>query len=588
MDLQPTQEQQSVLDAPERLIKINARAGTGKTSTLLMLAKKYAKARILYLVYNKKAQTEARSTFPGNVTVHTVHSLAYRSTPSKRHQRGWKPIVDFTPAGLLPEFEEFNDKQHELASMSYNFLTYYLNSPTHDIEKAAGQFADRHLSKTMIELFKPAVPSIIDTFKKIFESWRERGECVHDYYLKLFHKTGNFLLQLNQYDIILVDEGQDLSPIMSDVLSKCDKKVILVGDPHQQIYRFRYAVDAMQTHSSDVNLELSMSFRFGTSVAETVSKLITEAKNEKEFSIQGNSQVKSTVSFYRDRDLLSIVQRFKGIAILSRTNLNLFTKAIQLRKDGIPFIFERDVTPQMLRTLDVYWLSLGDNEKIRDPFIKSFKTLDHLEHHASEMDDREFSQMAKVVRDYVKDLPNIIFDLIKIHKDNTQKANTDAVILSTIHSSKGQEYDHVIIGSDLPYFLSEDTEQEEETFLEEVNIAYVALTRVKQQLFLPTDFKTLFNREWQDYISKFKSLGKSTKISSHTSKSLRRKQRQTPIIEDSAKRTPGPTKKISNGSRVRVANGEGIVIDINPNKCLINLDSQEANVWEEIRNINLI
>ena len=204
------------------------------------------------------------------------------------------------------------------------------------------------------------------------------------------------------------------------------------------------------------------------------------------------------------------------------------------------------------------------------------------------MDDREFSQMAKVVRDYAKDLPNVIFDLIKTHKNNTQKANTDAVILSTIHSSKGQEYDHVIIGSDLPYFLSEYMEQEEETLLEEVNIAYVALTRVKQQLFLPTDFKTLFSREWQDYISKFKSLGKSPKVSSRTSSSARRKKRQTAIIEDSAKRTPGPTTKISNGSRVRVASGEGIVIDINPNKCLINLDSQEANVWEEIRNINLI
>ena len=585
MDLHPTQEQQAVLDAPERLIKINARAGTGKTSTLRMLAKKHANSRILYLVYNKKAQTEARSIFPGNVTVHTVHSLAYRSTPSKRHQRGWKPIFDFTPARLLPEFEEFNDQQHELASMSYNFLTYYLNSPTHDIKKAAEQFADRHLSKTMTELFKLAIPTIIDTFKKIFESWRERGECVHDYYLKLFHKTGNFLLQLNQYDIILVDEGQDLSPIMSDVLKKCDKKVILVGDPHQQIYRFRYAVDAMQTHSSDVNLELSMSFRFGASIAETVSKLITEAKNEQGFSIQGNSQVKSNVSFYKDRDLLSLVRRFKGLAILSRTNLNLFTKAIQLRKDGIPFTFERDVTPQMLRTLDVYWLSIGNNEKIRDLFIKSFKTLEHLEHHASEMDDREFSQMAKVVRDYAKDLPNIIFDLIKIHKNNTQEANLEAVVLSTIHSSKGQEYNHVIIGSDLPHFLSEDTEQEEETFLEEVNVAYVAFTRVKQQLFLPTDFKTLLNRGWQDYINKFKSVNNSSNRSSRRSTSSSKKKHLASAIDSPKNVSHPPTKIISNGTHVTVPNGEGIVIEIKPGECLINLNDQEANIWEKIGNI---
>ncbi len=553
-----------------------------------MLAEKHSSAQILYLVYNKKAQKKARSTFPKNVTVHTIHSLAYRYTQSKRYQRSWQPIVNFTPATLLPEFEEFKDQQHELASISYNFLTFYLNSPIHGIEKAAQEFSDRLLADTMVEIFNHALEKIIDIFKKIFESWKERGECVHDYYLKLFHKTGNFLLQLNRYDIILVDEGQDLSPIMSDVLSKCHRKVILVGDPHQQIYRFRYAVDAMQTHSSDINLELSKSFRFGPSVAETVSKLITEAKNEKGFSIQGNTQVNSGVSFYRDRDLLSIINRHKKIAILSRTNLNLFTKAIQLRKKDVPFTFERDVTPQMLRTLDVYWLSIGDKEKIRDPFIKSFTTIEHLEHHASEMDNREFSQMAKTVRDYAKDLPNIVFDLIKIHKDNAQKTNINAVTLSTIHSAKGQEYNHVIIGSDLPYFLNEDAEKEEEIFLEEINIAYVALTRVKEQLFLPNEFKTILTRGWQDYVGNFKSAIQSTNKISRSPASQRSKRHRKSKAEESRALAPAPIKQISAGSRVRVANGAGVVIDIDPSRCLIDLDGQEANVWEEIKNINLL
>ena len=54
MNLKPTHEQQAILNAPERLMKVNARAGTGKTSTLLMLAEKHSSAQILYLVYNKK------------------------------------------------------------------------------------------------------------------------------------------------------------------------------------------------------------------------------------------------------------------------------------------------------------------------------------------------------------------------------------------------------------------------------------------------------------------------------------------------------------------------------------------------------
>lgn len=78
--MQPTEEQQAILNATGRVIRVNARAGTGKTTTLRMLSEKYADKKILYLVFNRKAREEAQSKFPPNVKVKTVHSLAREGT----------------------------------------------------------------------------------------------------------------------------------------------------------------------------------------------------------------------------------------------------------------------------------------------------------------------------------------------------------------------------------------------------------------------------------------------------------------------------------------------------------------------------
>jgi F-box protein, helicase, 18 len=55
--LTPTDEQRAILEARGRILKINARAGTGKTTTLRMLAEKFSDQRILYLVFNRRTST---------------------------------------------------------------------------------------------------------------------------------------------------------------------------------------------------------------------------------------------------------------------------------------------------------------------------------------------------------------------------------------------------------------------------------------------------------------------------------------------------------------------------------------------------
>ena len=61
-------------------IKIESFAGTGKTTTLEKIFEHFPEKQILYLVFNKDMQKEAKSRMKKfrNVKVSTIHSLAYQ------------------------------------------------------------------------------------------------------------------------------------------------------------------------------------------------------------------------------------------------------------------------------------------------------------------------------------------------------------------------------------------------------------------------------------------------------------------------------------------------------------------------------
>jgi hypothetical protein len=77
----PTSEQVRAVDLFKTgtSLKINAFAGTGKTTTLEYLAASNQKQGI-YLAFNKSIAAEASGRFPPSVQCRTTHSLAYRAT----------------------------------------------------------------------------------------------------------------------------------------------------------------------------------------------------------------------------------------------------------------------------------------------------------------------------------------------------------------------------------------------------------------------------------------------------------------------------------------------------------------------------
>lgn len=76
--MQPTPEQQRIVDSDARPLVVEAGAGAAKTTTLGLYAAARPRRRVLYLAFNKSIQLEAAARMAGNVVCRTTHSIAWR------------------------------------------------------------------------------------------------------------------------------------------------------------------------------------------------------------------------------------------------------------------------------------------------------------------------------------------------------------------------------------------------------------------------------------------------------------------------------------------------------------------------------
>ena len=77
-------------------LRIDAYAGTGKTSTLQLLAGSSAQ-RGLYLAFNRSIAEDARARFPQQVACATSHSIAFRGIRRHFGLPEWKLMGTLTP-----------------------------------------------------------------------------------------------------------------------------------------------------------------------------------------------------------------------------------------------------------------------------------------------------------------------------------------------------------------------------------------------------------------------------------------------------------------------------------------------------------
>lgn len=475
----PTDEQYAIEGAfqENRFTTIQAKSGSGKTSTLYMLANG-TDDKILYLAFNKSMAEEARRKMPDNVECRTLHSICYQQLDqSLRHKLTRPEGAYVNVAGTGNEIAKKFKINNLIDKNGKTLLTRAMIGLM--IKQTVGKFEfsdDAHLGRKHFPTVHLAdikrkninenklITEVVTYAKQL---WRERTDpksetiMTHDTYVKLFELSGKDL----GYDIIFGDEFQDVNPAFLSILrnAKSAKRIVVVGDEFQSIYQFRGSQNMMkETSTYGVELPLTACFRFGQKVAD-IANMILEDKEPLAHPLVGKGYDTSVGSYVSD-----MVDYTKPYTIIFRKNLTLLMEAMDRIADGEEIIINVDTKDFISMVDSVNALRRGDIEKVKHETVLPYANWDEFVECAES--DPDAKRLLNVV---VSGKANTIAHTLRTHRNSP----TAKVTLTTAHKSKGLEWDQVVVANDFP--SNYDKKTGEWVGLEEAerNLLYVAHTR---------------------------------------------------------------------------------------------------------------
>lgn len=465
-----TAEQELILERARSTtdnLAIEARAGGAKTTTLVEIARVLQDKSILALAFNKRIAVEMNERLPENATAKTLNALgdaAIRSFRGKFHKLEDKKCYELLTAIIRKLDDEEQEEAYEYFSETLKAIREaksqgYIPEGVHPMMKSLFTAEDffSGLDEEPSDLQKDLINKVLrQSLKMAFdEGFLDFADQI---YISTLHKSISF----PRFDVVLVDEAQDLSVLNHVMLSKIVRgstRLIAVGDPCQAIYGFRGAdEDSMQSLTERFNLStlyLTICFRCAPEIVENVR---WRAPDMTAFPSIPSGAVHHLESW-------SLSQIEDGDAIICRNNAPLFSIAVKLLAAGrSPELFSGDIIPGLVKVMK----KLG---KGNTPAAEALAAL-------ADWKDKETSRSRS---------PSTVTDkadCIRVFLDTTETlgeaitkmeaiaAMKGRIKLLTVHKSKGLEFDTVWI---LDKRLMRSKGQD-------LNVRYVAETRARRTL----------------------------------------------------------------------------------------------------------
>ncbi|MEU3002233.1 MULTISPECIES: UvrD-helicase domain-containing protein [unclassified Streptomyces] len=468
----PTDEQTAAADrfhASDHLA-LQAGAGTGKTSTLALLAHS-TRRRGRYIAYNKAIAQEAATRFPSTVTCKTAHALAYAAVGHRYRARLNSPRQPSWKTGHhLGITKTLRIGDRDLSPRTLSYAT--LRTITRFCHSADPALTDHHVPPLRNledaghhrELTALVLPFARKAWADLQNPHAGAVRFDHDHYLKIWALTQPRI----PADFLLLDEAQDTNPVVEQVFNaqRNHAQLVMVGDSAQAIYQWRGARDIM-TAFRGTELTLSRSFRFGPDLAAEANRWLSIATAP--LRLAGTDAIPTTLGPVDQPD-----------AILCRTNVGAMRQVMQLLDTDHRVALTGG--GESLRALARAADDLRAGRRTFHPELLLFPTWGDLQDYAAnDPAGRDLQPLVDLVDTHGTDAI-----LNAVHRLNPE--NTADVTVSTAHKSKGREWASVKIADD--FTPPRDTDQKDDhgqpvpgpVDKAEARLAYVAVTRARQRL----------------------------------------------------------------------------------------------------------
>jgi len=456
-----TREQGGVVVSQGKNIKVVARAGSGKTKLAMAYTAARPKARGLYLAFGKPTQLEASSRLRAlsvNTEARTGHSLAWGGFGSKLEAACKLSSNGSLRTGITAQLLGVN---WTIAKAVNETVKNYMCS-------ADKLVSDKHLpDERDCPIVRSAAGMVMDNasrfWNRLIDLNDQEAKAVPDVYIKQWANSDPVL----DYDFILFDECQDANPLMSHLVDQqnhCSR--LYIGDPHQAIYGFRGAVDAMSHLKVDETHNLTASFRFAHNIGVLASTFLSHWKQEP-LPLRGLGAGGRIVPGDQQ-------------AYLARTVAGLIGKGFELHMKGQKLHWVKGFEDYRIAPIqEAYRLYKGESSgSFQDPVLKLMKSWSELEDYVEATGDAEAGSVFKLIEQYKDEIPNII-DTLK--REQVRDSKSAPFVLTTAHKAKGLEWPVVRLINDFFSFKdpSDGTKWQHPSRIDpqEANLMYVTLTR---------------------------------------------------------------------------------------------------------------
>ena len=527
-------EQENIILSNEENILILACPGSGKTHTIIS---KYIYIinnniidpnTIILLTYTKKAANElltrinnCTNTLP--LYVGTLHGFSYKILKDN------KIIKDQIIINEIESFEILNkiiDKNNNIDFKNiFNKIStvYPIN-------------IKQFLKNTIYEIHSNYIIHIYKLYQK-----KKKKESLLDYNDLLIELCK--FLDKNEISVkyIFFDEYQDINEIQHYILNKLliNSKIMIVGDDAQSIYSFRGSNIKYILNICPLKFKtyyLTYNYRSTLSIINFYQNIINNNNNQIKKSINSiYSEItnKPSIICFKSKYLqynwiIEDIAILNNVAILAKNNYSLNYIELQLIKLNIKYIrhnnsilnkyhikiflawniilINKNSILHWNKILELYKIPIEINEinevinssnEIIEEIYKNYKILKLINSNndrfnfilkllISYFDINEINEIEQLINYFnLNDID--IINFINNEMNINDEINDKTIYLSTIHSSKGLEWDNVYIID----FDNNQTHKNDKNYIDEFNnieedrrLLYVGASRAKKQLII--------------------------------------------------------------------------------------------------------
>jgi DNA helicase-2/ATP-dependent DNA helicase PcrA len=482
---------------PRRSLIVDAKAGSGKSTTALELMKLLSRhgLSMAYTTFNTAPKDEFKlrvqdAKLP--VSVESAHAFGRRALANSGckclcNEKGRFGKVSTTISRLLDTL----DPKHPLLQYTTVISTLVNYAKDAGIGLAScADISDASAWHSIIEHHQLECEGYEELVVEYAQETLRRSNAEKDIidfadmlYLPLLRGC-----QFEQYDYLFIDEAQDTNTVRRMMFKKMLKPwgcAIIIGDPYQAIYGFTGADnDSMQLFEAMFNttsLPLSVCYRCDKAIIKEAQKIVPE--------IQWREGAPEGIYRSMDYKLISTLTLTGDDAVLCRYNAPNVKLCFSLLRAGIPCRIEgRDIGFGLIKLIErlggATVLELQANvETYRNIEIEKADRKDDPQRAELIHDKCDMLQVlieaALINRRSINDVKEKILDMFSDAKDRNTPRNI--LTLSSIHKAKGREWDRVLLLGRAQYMPSKYAKQEWQKE-QEANLTYVAITRAKHEL----------------------------------------------------------------------------------------------------------